>query len=393
MSLIENTSTLEQPVFSWKQEIRSLLRVQSIPASWWRAAIIVYAVDVFVIVGCIVGSKLIHGNTDRMFGEKQPGTLASVAALAGAGIVCLRIRKRLLGTPLAAFWRAFGILMCLATADDLFQIHERLDRVIHAILLRDGTDRITDHLDDLIVGMYALPAAYFGLRYRKHLIEARLTLQVLAVAFVIFAAHLAFDVLGGSQAAEESLKLTAACTIMLAFLATLLQPTLPVSWTKSIAETPEIDDEVEDIAVSLATSRRWVRITGMTVFVAMFCVVVAAVFTYSAATRNPEASHQLLFKISTLLLIFLAGGLFWTGHYLFLYAAQIGVTSATAVWPARRQERAQAGAWRAAGAASIGTLLVMLILAVWACRLYVPRRGTGPRPVAPPPNRLANEME
>jgi hypothetical protein len=39
-----------------------------------------------------------------------------------------------------------------------------------------------------------------------------------------------FDVMGWNQAAEESLKQTAACMIWIALLATLFEPSLPVSW-------------------------------------------------------------------------------------------------------------------------------------------------------------------
>lgn len=375
-------------------EIRSLLQVQKVPDRWWRAVMIVYAANIFVIIGCIVSGQLIYGDTAKMFGEAKPGTMASVAVLAGAGVVCLRIRKRLAGTPLAGFWLAFGVLMCLAAADDMMRIHEHVDRYIHQALRRDPLDPITNHLDDLIVGMYVLPAAYLGLLYRKSLIAARLTLQVLAVAFVIFAVHLAFDVLGWSMVVEESLKLTAGCTIMLAFLATQMLPTLPASWTKSRAESPELDGGVPDVAAWLRVSRRWVRITAMTAFAATACAVVAAIFTCSAATRSQDTSHRLLLNASTLLLVLFAGAVFWAGHCVFTYAAQIGVAGATPVRPARRQdrERAQVAAWRAVSIASVCAVLITLTLTIWACRLDVPQKGKRPRPPVVPSQRT-NEME
>ena len=64
-----------------------------------------------------------------------------------------------------------------------------------------------------------------------------LTIQLLGVAFIVFAIHMVFDVLGWSPTAEESLKLTAGCMIWIALLATQLRPSLPASWMIGNAAT------------------------------------------------------------------------------------------------------------------------------------------------------------
>ena len=60
----------------------------------------------------------------------------------------------------ARFWRLAAIGFVWLGCDDLFTLHEQIDRGVHAVLGWDPEDPITDHLDDLIVagyGVLALP--------------------------------------------------------------------------------------------------------------------------------------------------------------------------------------------------------------------------------------------
>jgi hypothetical protein len=215
----------------WSEAIRNLVRLHSAPPGWRRAAGLILLVNAVFIALCITIGALVFQDTHELFRENKPGTLATVAVLVCSGIVCFKIRNRVRERPIADFWFAFGILMCLAGADDLLRLHEQADRLFHRLTGLNPLNKFTDHLDDAFVAAYTLPAAYFAFRHRKALAQVPLTVQLLAGAFVIFAIHLLFDVMGWNQAAEESLKQTAACMIWIALLATLFEPLLPVSWT------------------------------------------------------------------------------------------------------------------------------------------------------------------
>jgi hypothetical protein len=375
MSAISTDDAIHMPSFRWGEAIRALLRAQPAPPGWWRAAFIIYLADLLVIAACIACGHVVFGDALRLFREWTPGTLASVAALAIAGAICLRIARRIRGNPLAAFWSAFGPLLCIVAADDLFSLHEVADRYLHYALRRDRYDRVTDHVDNLFVGMYALPALYLAVRHRKLLIEARLTLQVLAVAFILFAAQLVLDALILWPVVEESLKLTAGCTIMVACLATLMQPSLPASWTSE--GNTEVPAELRIIC-------RWVRSAGVTAFLAEGCLLIAALFTHSAALRDRDANQQFVLHACSASLLIAAVLLFYAGHRLSAYAARLvsveGRDASRVIGPALLQ----ASAWRAGALSAIGILGLAITVTIWACRVHVPekpeRKRARPKP-------------
>lgn len=195
-----------------------------------------------VILICLLGGWLKSGDVNAWFGEKRLGTLASVTMLVAAGVVCLRI-GRAIGTPdepldtertsrggFRWFWLLFSGLLFLVAADDLFRLHERVDRWLHQALGMDPLHPLTDHLDDVIVLAYLLPAGCLALRYRARLLRAHLTIHLLAWATLVFVVHIVFDMLSFPQAAEESLKLIAGCLVLLAFLAAWMDKGLLNEW-------------------------------------------------------------------------------------------------------------------------------------------------------------------
>jgi hypothetical protein len=210
--------------------IRDLFRVHPAPPGWWRATVWILACNAVLIALLIWLGLLFFNDPHEMFRERRPGTFATVAALVCSGIVSFKIRRRVIDWPVAAFWLALGIMMCVAGADDLLTIHEHVDKYFHRITGLNERNPVTDHIDDVLVASYVLPAFYLALRHCKRLLAVPFTIQVLAVAFGMFAVHLVFDWLGLSPTAEECIKQTAACVIWIALLATLLQPTLPASW-------------------------------------------------------------------------------------------------------------------------------------------------------------------
>jgi hypothetical protein len=351
---------------SWCSHVRALLSVQPAPVGWWRAAFHIYLANFLIIAVCIVGGHFISGNETRWFREARLGTFASVAALAMSGVICFQIQRRLRDFSLASFWSALSLLFCIVAADDLLSLHERIDRYVHYLLRRDRYDRVTDHLDNLIVATYTLPAFYMAARHGRLLIEARLTLHVLAVAFVFFAVHLVLDALTIWPLMEEILKLTAGSTILVALLATLMQPALPASWTHGGAA--EASPALRDV-------RRWVRFASAIAFFTVACAITAALFTHSAAQRERDPGHRLFLHASTLSLLFAASIVFYAAHRLSVYAMRLLTARASSEVGSTCS---QARAWRTGALSALGILVLTLTVTVWACRIHVP----------PPPERV-----
>src|SRR5688572_17560415 len=112
---------------------RNLFRLHGPPPGWWWATTWILLGDAVVIVACIGIGRWLFDDAHELFRERRPGTFASVAVLVCSGLSCFRIRKRVAGSPVAAFWLAFGVVMCVAGADDLFRLHEHLDKIFHRL--------------------------------------------------------------------------------------------------------------------------------------------------------------------------------------------------------------------------------------------------------------------
>lgn len=123
----------------------------------------------------------------------------------------------------ARFWRVAAVGFVWLGCDDLFTLHERIDRGVHVLLGWDPDDPVTDHLDDLIVAAYGLVALMLAFRYRVEL--ARLTWMhlVLGIAFGLFTVMVVADFLHWPKALEDGLKVPAGTTILVGFLAARLQ--------------------------------------------------------------------------------------------------------------------------------------------------------------------------
>jgi hypothetical protein len=128
---------------------------------------------------------------DAQFGEDgfvtpiSAGLLVLAAALATATFAA----RRAAGVPIrtAAVWLlAAGGLVFLAI-DEIGKVHEHADELMHEVLGVTPTP-ITDHLDDLIIGLYGLAAVVACLRWRAELLRdataARHVGAALALLFV-----------------------------------------------------------------------------------------------------------------------------------------------------------------------------------------------------------------
>jgi hypothetical protein len=215
------------PGFSWTATLWGLLRPGRPPAGLLGLAFLLLVLCLATVVALLWLGHAWYGNSHRYFGERKAGTYLSFLNLVAAGVVAALIARRLGGAPGARFWWAsavgFGWLGC----DDLFVLHERIDRGIHAILGRDPEDPFTDHLDDLIVAAYGLAALGLGWAYRAHLAGFRWMLTILAAAFALFAAMVVVDFLHLSKTLEDALKVVAGTMILVGFLAAWLEVSTP----------------------------------------------------------------------------------------------------------------------------------------------------------------------
>jgi hypothetical protein len=215
---------------TWFRESRSgvleLLKPGWPSAGWGKLAVLLLAGAVAADLLIIWAGRAFHGDSARYFGERQIGTILPVAALIATGVTCLKLFGRLRPDPFAQFWLWLGVLFIFAGIDDLLRIHEQLDRHIHRLLGLDPANRFTNHLDDLIVALYAVPAMLLGVRHLPRLLRLRWTVITLAAAFGCFATMVILDWREGSRSIEESFKVIAATLIFTAILGAAGDPQL-----------------------------------------------------------------------------------------------------------------------------------------------------------------------
>jgi hypothetical protein len=209
--------------FSWIDTLKALRRPGPPPPG-------LVAVAAILVTGCLVAVLAMmwlghawHDNSHRFFGERKAGTYLSFLNLVATGAMAGVIARRLGSVPFARFWRLAAIGFVWLGCDDLFTLHEQIDRGVHAMLGWDPDDPITDHLDDLIVASYGVFALVLAYRYRVEL--ARLTWMhlVLGGAFGLFAGMVAADFLHWSKTLEDGLKVLSGTLIFVGFLAARLQ--------------------------------------------------------------------------------------------------------------------------------------------------------------------------
>jgi hypothetical protein len=211
------------PGFSWTATLRGLLRPGRPPAGLLGLAFLLLVPCLAAVSALVWLGHAGYGDGHRYFGERKVGTYLSFLNLVATGVVAGLIARRLGGAPVARFWWATAVGFVWLACDDLFVLHERIDRGIHEMLGGDPEDPLTDHLDDLIVGVYGLAALGLAWAYRAHLAGFRWMLTILAAAFVLFAAMVVVDFLHLSKTLEDALKVVAGTTIVVGFLAAWLE--------------------------------------------------------------------------------------------------------------------------------------------------------------------------
>jgi hypothetical protein len=215
------------PPFSWRAVFRGLSEPGPPPTALPGVAFILLALCLAAVIILVQLGHAWHDDPHRFFGERKAGTYLSFFNLVATGVVAASIARRLRGKPFARFWWAAAVGFVWLGCDDLFVVHERLDRGIHAVLGLDPEHPVTDHLDDAIVALYGVAALVLAYAHRAHLVVLRWMILILALAFPLFAWMVVADVLHLSKTLEDVLKVVAGSLILVGFLAAWLQLALP----------------------------------------------------------------------------------------------------------------------------------------------------------------------
>jgi hypothetical protein len=213
------------PPFSWRAGLDALRHPGPAPPALLGTAFILLVLCLATVAVLVWLGHAWHNAPHHYFREKQVGTYLSFVNLVAAGGVSALVARKLRPAPSARFWWWMAALLGWMACDDLFTIHEEIDRAIHAFFGLDPDHPVTDHLDDLIVAGYGVTALTVAWAHRSHLLTYPWTLWILALAFVLFAAMVVLDFAHGSKTAEEALKVVAGTLILVAFLAAWLDTT------------------------------------------------------------------------------------------------------------------------------------------------------------------------
>ena len=162
--------------------------------------IFILATLVFIVVSTIIGS-VYYNDPAQFFHEKGLARYVSALQLVITGClasIVYRLRRAGgAGFSLAAprmIWLFIGAGFIFLAADDVFKIHENLDRSMHTTFGVEETGW-SDRLDDLIILFYMVVGVAVIWLYRSEMIEFRSVTPVLMVAMVLAVAMIAVDVI------------------------------------------------------------------------------------------------------------------------------------------------------------------------------------------------------
>jgi hypothetical protein len=212
--------------FSWRASLRALRHPGPAPPGLPALAFVLVSSCVATVAVLVWLGYAWHDDSHHFFRERKLGTYLSFASQMAAAVVATLIGRRLRPASFARFWFAMAALLAWTAGDDLFVLHERVDRALHAGLDLDPDHPVTDRLDDLIVAGYGVAAVALAYRHRGRLASLPWTVLILAVASGLFALMVLADTLHVSKTLEDALKVLAGTLILVGFLAAwLVTPT------------------------------------------------------------------------------------------------------------------------------------------------------------------------
>jgi hypothetical protein len=210
-------------------------------APWFLSCLAAVNVVVFIL------SVTIPDDPHPFIDEWSPVSLLSGFQLLTCAILALEIYK---SRPVW-LWRLIGWGFFFLLADEMLQLHESSDQFIHWLFGIQQT-ALTNHLDDLFVGLYGLAGLAAVFAGRAEIVFFRQHWWLFALGFVCLAIHVVLDVsvkdaavlsdyLGVTltrtwlEVVEEGFKLAAGFCFVAALLNCLNGLRLPASHSQPIA--------------------------------------------------------------------------------------------------------------------------------------------------------------
>lgn len=157
---------------------------------------------VLISVAVILGWSRDPARFSRYFDEGRFPMIFSCLQLAAVAVLAVGIYRRRRTLSAARGWRAGYQLWGLIAAgfvflalDEGFQFHEQIDHWVHSAANWKETD-LSDRLDDLLIGGYALIGLGVLAIYRREMAAARVMLRPLILGFVFTGISVVGDALG-----------------------------------------------------------------------------------------------------------------------------------------------------------------------------------------------------
>ena len=150
-----------------------------------------------IILFATIRGLLKTGNPSRYFGEGRFTTGVSCLQLLIVAFLAFQTFRHRRATTRGAgpwLWLLIAAGFVFLSADDAFQIHERLDGLIHKSLSMQQTG-LTDRIDDAIIALYLIGGLFVLWLFRKEMALFRAMLPTLAAGVVVAVGSIIFDTL------------------------------------------------------------------------------------------------------------------------------------------------------------------------------------------------------
>lgn len=203
--------------------VAALRRPDPPPRGWAPAAALIITGTAAAIAALAVAGWVLRDDPGRGFQEGKPGTMMSVALLLAAAALSVLVARS--PGPAArrhrsSFWLLLAAALVFLAADDWWMLHERLDLWVHSLVGADPENRITDHLDDVVVAGYGIVLAATAWARCDALLRSPWFVRCAAASGVLFAFMVATDIATDTWVvAEEGAKLMAEAFLVAGLLA------------------------------------------------------------------------------------------------------------------------------------------------------------------------------
>lgn len=135
----------------------------------------------FIVIGLFCGKPV-----EEVFGKEASFiTWISFAQLLITSIFCWQIFNQRGRKGEAFLWLAISIGFLFLSVDEVARIHENMDSIIHKKILHMKETALTDRLDDLIIGVYALIGGSVLYSFRNELKNFKQALPYLITSFLL----------------------------------------------------------------------------------------------------------------------------------------------------------------------------------------------------------------